>query len=107
MRSCATGAFKRECLCLLARAFLLTQITALLIELDLWPASPVRSHQNEPRRLAARAVRARSGEHHSSTGVYRRLRAHLRKAAMIYFTALITLLLFVYLGTALVRPEWF
>jgi len=26
---------------------------------------------------------------------------------MIYMTALITLLLFIYLGTALVRPEWF
>jgi K+-transporting ATPase KdpF subunit len=27
--------------------------------------------------------------------------------AMIYVTALITALLFIYLGTALVRPEWF
>jgi hypothetical protein len=26
---------------------------------------------------------------------------------MIYLTALITALLFIYLGTALVRPEWF
>jgi len=26
---------------------------------------------------------------------------------MIYLTALITAFLFIYLGTALVRPEWF
>jgi len=26
---------------------------------------------------------------------------------MIYVTALITALMFIYLGTALVRPEWF
>jgi K+-transporting ATPase KdpF subunit len=26
---------------------------------------------------------------------------------VIYLTALITALLFIYLGTALVRPEWF
>jgi K+-transporting ATPase KdpF subunit len=38
---------------------------------------------------------------------------HLPKAArgfedeMIYLTAVITALLFVYLGVALVRPEWF
>jgi K+-transporting ATPase KdpF subunit len=31
----------------------------------------------------------------------------LREAAVIYLTALITALLFVYLGVALVRPEWF
>jgi K+-transporting ATPase KdpF subunit len=37
----------------------------------------------------------------------RRLRAHLREAAVIYVTALITALLFIYLGVALVRPEWF
>jgi K+-transporting ATPase KdpF subunit len=28
-------------------------------------------------------------------------------SAMIYATAVITALLFIYLGTALVRPEWF
>ncbi len=32
---------------------------------------------------------------------------NLERAAMIYVTALITALLFIYLGTALVRPEWF
>jgi F subunit of K+-transporting ATPase (Potass_KdpF) len=31
----------------------------------------------------------------------------LKEVAMIYLTALITALLFIYLGTALVRPEWF
>jgi len=43
-----------------------------------------------------------------------RLAGHLPKAArefeespMIYATAVITALLFIYLGTALVRPEWF
>jgi hypothetical protein len=41
------------------------------------------------------------------SGFRRRLRADLERAAMIYLTALITAFLFIYLGTALVRPEWF
>jgi F subunit of K+-transporting ATPase (Potass_KdpF) len=40
-------------------------------------------------------------------GIRRRLRSDLREANVIYLTALIVALLFVYLGVALVRPEWF
>jgi hypothetical protein len=40
-------------------------------------------------------------------GFRRRLRSDLREPAVIYLTALIVALLFVYLGVALVRPEWF
>jgi len=35
------------------------------------------------------------------------IRSNLGEAPVIYITVLITALLFVYLGTALVRPEWF
>ena len=39
--------------------------------------------------------------------VHRGLRANLTEVTVIYGTGLIVLLLFVYLGVALVRPEWF
>jgi F subunit of K+-transporting ATPase (Potass_KdpF) len=57
--------------------------------------------------LVAKPFRAGRAEHRSVLGFHRRLRADLKEAAMIYVTALITALLFIYLGTALVRPEWF
>lgn len=57
--------------------------------------------------LVARASRAGFHQHLGLPGIRRRLCANLERAVMIYLTALITLLLFIYLGTALVRPEWF
>jgi len=56
--------------------------------------------------LAAGPVRARLGEPLRLPGIHRSLCADL-SAAMIYVTAVIAALLFAYLGTALVRPEWF
>jgi hypothetical protein len=67
----------------------------------------LRSDGDESCCLVARAVRAWRRQHGGVLGVRRRLRANLEEAAVIYLTALITALLFVYLGTALVRPEWF
>lgn len=41
-------------------------------------------------------------------GLRGRMRAGLnREHVVIYLTVLITVLLFVYLGVALIRPEWF
>jgi hypothetical protein len=67
----------------------------------------LRSDGDESCFLAARAVRAWRRQHDSLPGVHRRLRTNLEETAVIYLTALIAALLFVYLGTALVRPEWF
>jgi K+-transporting ATPase KdpF subunit len=57
--------------------------------------------------LAAGSIRIGPCQHWSLFGVRRGLRPDLREATVIYVTALITALLFVYLGVALVRPEWF
>jgi F subunit of K+-transporting ATPase (Potass_KdpF) len=67
----------------------------------------LRSDDDESRFLVARTVRAWRRQHGGLPGVHRRLRTNLGEAAVIYLTALIAVLLFVYLGTALVRPEWF
>jgi hypothetical protein len=47
------------------------------------------------------------GQHGSLSSVCRRLRPHLKDEKVIYLTDVIVALLFVYLGVALVRPEWF
>jgi K+-transporting ATPase KdpF subunit len=39
--------------------------------------------------------------------VYLRVRQGLREFIMILFAAIVTVLLFIYLLTALLRPEWF
>jgi hypothetical protein len=62
---------------------------------------------HESSTLVARAFGVGLGQHCRLSGIHRMLRANLREPTMIYVTALITALLFIYLGTALVRPEWF
>ena len=69
--------------------------------------SKSRSEADESGLLATRFVRARPHQHGGLPGIRRRLRTNLREHAVIYLTAVIAALLFVYLGTALVRPEWF
>ena len=62
---------------------------------------------HESRHLVTGPVRARLGQHAGLHRLRRSLRADLRVADMIYLAAVVTGLLFVYLGVALVRPEWF
>jgi hypothetical protein len=69
--------------------------------------SKMRSDSDESGLLAARFVRVGHRQHGGVPGIRRRLCSNLGEHAVIYLTALITALLFVYLGTALVRPEWF
>jgi hypothetical protein len=69
--------------------------------------SNLRSDRHGSYCLVAVAFRAGPDQHRSVSSLRRRLRANLERSAMIYATALLTALLFIYLGTALVRPEWF
>jgi F subunit of K+-transporting ATPase len=62
---------------------------------------------NEPRLLVAVSFRTGFRQLGGLPRVHRGLRANLTEVAVIYGTGLIVLLLFVYLGVALVRPEWF
>jgi F subunit of K+-transporting ATPase len=57
--------------------------------------------------LVAGSFRIGFGQHGRLFGVHRGLRPNLTEVAVIYVTDLIVLLLFIYLGAALVRPEWF
>jgi K+-transporting ATPase KdpF subunit len=65
--------------------------------------------QNESRVLVAGNVHSRNYSHGVVFPVPGRLRKNIRSEAttMIYVTAIIALFLFVYLFTALIRPEWF
>jgi len=69
--------------------------------------SKSRNDGDESDFLATRFVRVGHHQHDGVPGIRRRLRTNLGEYAVIYLTALIAALLFVYLGTALVRPEWF
>jgi K+-transporting ATPase KdpF subunit len=64
---------------------------------------------NESRDLAAGNVFSRNYSNALVFTVPGRLRKNIRgeATAMIYVTAIIVLFLFVYLFTALIRPEWF
>jgi len=64
---------------------------------------------NESRVLVAGNVLSRNYSNGVVLPVPGRLRKNIRSevAAMIYVTAIIALFLFVYLFTALIRPEWF
>jgi K+-transporting ATPase KdpF subunit len=64
---------------------------------------------NESRVLVAGNVFSRNYSHGVVSPVPGRLRKNIRgeATAMIYVTAIIVLFLFVYLFTALIRPEWF
>jgi len=66
-----------------------------------------RSGHYESRDLASGPLPFGGRQHLCLPGFRRGLRAHLRRGSVIYVTAAIAVLLFVYLGTALVRPEWF
>jgi len=57
--------------------------------------------------LVAGILRPGRREHDPVLRVHQRLREDLRRPAMIYLTAAVSLFLFVYLFTALIRPEWF
>lgn len=65
--------------------------------------------RNESRVLAAGNVLSGNYSHGVVPPVPGRLRKNIRSeaTAMIYVTAIIVLFLFVYLFTALIRPEWF
>jgi K+-transporting ATPase KdpF subunit len=65
--------------------------------------------QNESRVLVAGNVFSGNYSHGVVLPVPGRLRKNIRSeaTAMIYVTAIIVLFLFVYLFTALIRPEWF
>ena len=69
--------------------------------LDAW------SDGDESRFLVTGALRVGRRQHGGLPGLRRRLCTNLGGTAVIYLTAVIAVLLFVYLGTALVRPEWF
>jgi K+-transporting ATPase KdpF subunit len=64
---------------------------------------------NESRVLAAGNVFSRNYSNGVVFPVPGRLRKNIRSEAttMIYVTAIVALFLFVYLFTALIRPEWF
>jgi K+-transporting ATPase KdpF subunit len=64
---------------------------------------------NESRDLAASNVFSRNYSNGVVFPVPGRLRKNIRSEAttMIYVTAIVALFLFVYLFTALIRPEWF
>jgi hypothetical protein len=67
----------------------------------------IEEARNEPRLLVAGSFRIGFRQLGGLPRLHSRLRANLTETAVIYATALIVLLLFVYLGAALVRPEWF
>lgn len=70
---------------------------------------PREDDTNELVHLAACALRSGSREHARLSGVRRGLLAHLNYGdrTVIYLTVVITVVMFIYLGVALVRPEWF
>jgi len=65
--------------------------------------------RNESRLLAAGNVLSGNYSNGVVPPVPGRLRKNIRSevATMIYVTAIIALFLFIYLFTALIRPEWF
>jgi hypothetical protein len=75
-----------------------------------WEHRGVRPHarvdSDEFRFLASCSFHPRLGQHGRWSGLHRRLLPHLKESTGIYVTAVITALLFVYLGTTLVPPEW-
>jgi F subunit of K+-transporting ATPase (Potass_KdpF) len=70
-------------------------------------AKAIEEASDEPRVLVAVSFRTRFGQPGCLSGVRRGLRPDLTELAVIYVTDLIVVLLFIYLGAALVRPEWF
>ena len=70
-------------------------------------AKAIEEANDEPRVLVAVSFGTRFGQHGCLFGVRRGLRPDLTELTVIYVTDLIVVLLFIYLGAALVRPEWF
>ena len=70
-------------------------------------ANLTRSFYDEPRTLDSRHDSSRSCDHGPHVGVRHCLRKSVKGALMIVLAAIVTLLLFIYLLAALLRPEWF
>jgi K+-transporting ATPase KdpF subunit len=60
-----------------------------------------------PHNLVARVVRFGVGNPWAAVRLHLRLRASVKGKTVILLTAVVTLLLFIYLLAALLRPEWF
>jgi len=66
-----------------------------------------RRSRNGPRNLADWLIRAGVGRSGADVCIRDRLRASVKGVVMILLTAVVTVLLLVYLLAALLRPEWF